>query len=142
MKIIFKNVELPAVFNLLVRMGGKGRKARAISKFTIIMQSKLQEYGSFEKELLEEYCICDESGEVKVTEDGGYEFLDGKNDDGLTALQELQEDVCVIDLTEFEPFLKYLVQALEESDLVLAGRDALAYDLLMDKLEAIEEGGE
>lgn len=139
MEITFKNTELVAVFNLLVRMGGKGRKARAISKFTILMQSKIEEYASFEKDLLKEYCVCDEFGEVVLSEDGKYTFIDSNTQEGLLALKELQEEICVIDLTEFSPFLEYLIEALEESDLLLAGREALAYDLLMDKLEFIKK---
>ncbi|ANZ98104.1 hypothetical protein BFC20_10505 [Brochothrix thermosphacta] len=141
MKIEFYNAELKPMIEMLMGVKAKGRNSRAVSKFVKLISTKFETYAKDEQELLKEYCLVDDSGELVTTTKEGNTFvswLPGKQPDAVIAQNELANEKNVIDLTEYEPHLKHLIVALDESDAFLSGVEAQLYDLLLDKLEDIE----
>lgn len=145
MKIEFYNAELKPMIEMLMGVKAKGRNSRAVSKFVKLVSAKFETYAKDEQELLKECCLVDDSGELVTTTKDGNTFvswLPGKQTDAVIAQNELANEKNVIDLTEYEPHLKHLIVALDESDAFLSGVEAQLYDLLLDKLEDIEIKGE
>ncbi|WP_413506338.1 DUF1617 family protein [Brochothrix thermosphacta] len=141
MKIEFYNAELKPMIEMLMNVKAKGRNSRAVSKFVKLVSTKFETYAKDEQELLKEYCLVHESGELVTTTKEGNTFvtwLPGKQPDAVIAQNELANEKNVIDLTEYEPHLKHLIVALDESDAFLSGVEAQLYDLVLDKLEGIE----
>ncbi len=141
MKIEFYNAELKPMIEMLMGVKAKGRNSRAVSKFVKLVSAKFETYAKDEQELLKEYCLVDDGGELVTTTKEGNTFvswLPGKQAEAVIAQNELANEKNVIDLTEYEPHLKHLIVALDESDAFLSGVEAQLYDLLLDKLEDIE----
>jgi len=138
MLIKIKNTELNAIILFLNKVAAKGKEARAISKFKKLLLEKNEEFSGDEVELLKEYCVLQEDGNLQVDENGKVTFLEEKAECGRQAHVELQEEEVAINLTAYTLF-DVLITALENTDLELSGTDADVYDLLLDKLEEIKE---
>ena len=104
--------------------------------------NKFEKYSTDELETLKEYCLLTENGEVDVDENGIFTFLDGKKDEGTKALFELKNEECIVDLTEFKPFLDPLINALNNGCQDLQGVQMDVLDNLVTKLENIGEDDE
>lgn len=141
MQLVLKNKELTSIIKLLNVTTAKGRDARAVARFRKIMMDKLNVYHEEEMAMFKEYCELNEDGEVIVS-DGTVTFLDGKRDDCLQAQEELINEENIVDLTEFEPFIEFLMSALEnsESNLNISEMDTL--DNLLTKLEELRKEDE
>lgn len=142
MQMSLKNNELAPIVNLLNVTTAKGRAARAVSRFKKIMLEKVKVYQEEELLTFKEYCELDDNGEVAVSEQGIVTFLDGKKEEGSKAHSELINEENIIDLTEFEPFVEFLMNALENSDSELDINQMDTLDNLLTKLEEIREGDE
>lgn len=142
MQISLRNKELAPIINLLNKMTAKGRSARAISRFHKIMMNKVNEFQEDELSTFKEYCELDEKGEVIISADGIVTFLDGQKEDGVNAHNELKDEINVIDLTEFEPFVEFLINALENSDSDLNITEMDTLDNLLTKLEDLRKEDE
>lgn len=140
MKISLKNSDLAPIVNLLNKTTAKGRAARAISRFHKIMMNKVNEFQEDELSTFKEYCELDDKGEVTISGNGIVTFLDGKQEEGLEAHNELKEEVNIIDLTEYEPFIDFLISALENSDSDLNITEMDTLDNLLTKLEELRKG--
>lgn len=138
MKIKLINGDLANIYNMLMKIEAKKKQARAVNKFSDRIMDKVNENKKDELELLKEYCELDEDGKVKVDNDGNSHLLKDKQAEGLLAINEMRNEECVIDLTEFEPFFDSLMSALNNSDALLSGLELKAYDILLDKLEEIK----
>lgn len=141
MKLKFYNTELKPTITMLMSIKAQGRHSRAISKFVKLLSVKFDTYSKDEHDLLKEYCLVDDDGELVTTTKDGHSFvkwLPGKQTDALIAQNELSNEINVVDLTEYEPHLKHLIVALNQSDAFFNGVEAQAYDSLLDKLEAIK----
>lgn len=132
MQILLKNNELVPIANLLGITTAKGRAGRAVSRFNNIILDKVKVYQSEETALFKELCELDEEGELAI-KDNVVTFKDVEK--GNEATNEFREEENVIDLTEFEPFLDFLIHALENSDSTLNINQMNTLDLLLTKLE-------
>ncbi|MCM2138895.1 DUF1617 family protein [Vagococcus fluvialis] len=139
MKISLKNSDLAPIVNLLNKTTAKGRAARAISRFHKIMMAKLSQFQEDEIDTFKEHCVLDENGEVIVSEGGTVTFLDGQTEAGVKAHNELKEEDNVIDLTEFKPFIEFLMNALENSESELNINEMDTLDNLLTKLEELRK---
>lgn len=132
------NADVLNYYNILMAVTSKGRKARAISKFRKLAYEKLNEYSENQKELIASYFEVQENGNAKVDDSGHPILLDGADQEEYAKeRKELDNETFVIDLTEFEPFIEFLVSGLDESDVEFGGVDADVYDDLMDRLEEL-----
>lgn len=132
------NSKLHKYAQILAVVTSKGRKARAISKFRRLASEKIEEWTESQKELIATYYEVQENGNAKLDKDGLPVLLDGADqDDYAKEREELDNEIVVIDLTEFEPFFEFLVSGLDESDVAFGGVDADVYDELMDQLEEL-----
>lgn len=141
MQLVLKNKELTSIIKLLNVTTAKGRSARAVARFRKIMMDKLNVYHEEEIGMFKEYCKLNEDGEVIVS-DGTVTFLKGEKDNCLQAQEELINEENIVDLTEFEPFIEFLMSALEnsESNLNISEMDTL--DNLLTKLEELRKEDE
>lgn len=139
MQMSLKNNELAPIVNLLNVTTAKGRAARAVSRFKKITMEKVKQFQEDELNMFKEYCELDEKSEVIVSGNGTVTFLDGQEELAVKAHNELKEEENIIDLTEFEPFVEFLMSALEnsESDLNINEMDTL--DNLLTKLEELRK---
>lgn len=129
MKLTFTNEDLLAFYALSGAVSAKGKEARAASKFKKILLTKAEEYQEFYNQIADHY--YDRSGEKPV-------LIKGVDKNQFASeIGELNADEVVIDLTEFEPFVKLLISAFENWDQKLSGADADYYDKLLDLLEAV-----
>lgn len=132
------NSKLHKFAQILAVVTSKGRKARAISKFGRLASEKIEEWTESQKELIATYYEVQENGNAKLDKDGSPVLLDGADQDEYAKeREELDNEIVVIDLTEFEPFYDFLVSGLDESDIAFGGVDADVYDELMDQLEEL-----
>lgn len=142
MELLLKNADVVPFVNLLQGAVASGKEARAVARFRKILMNKFEQYSTDELETLKEYCLLTENGEVDVDENGIFTFLDGKKDEGTKALFELKNEECIVDLTEFKPFLDPLINALNNGCQDLQGVQMDVLDNLVTKLENIGEDDE
>lgn len=134
------NSKLHKYAQILAVVTSKGRKARAISKFRRLANEKIEEWTESQKGLIATYYEVQENGNAKLDDSEQPILLDGADQEEYAKeRKELDNETVVIDLTEFEPFLEFLISGLDESDVAFGGVDADVYDELMDQLEELEE---
>lgn len=140
MKFQTTNKKLANFCNLLLTVEAKGKKSRAVAKFLKLTLAKTEELQMFQRELIKQYFEQDENGNAKVDKSGNPLWLDGVDKEAyVKERNELDNELVIIDLTEYTPFVEYLISALDEWENLLSGQDAIAYDELLDKLEALQE---
>lgn len=138
MKIKLINADLTKFINLLNGTSARGKNARAVSRFKKILNEKFDQYSNDEIELLKDYCVLDDNGDVLLENGSTFRFREEMAHDGAIALNELKNEEVVIDLTEFEPFILNLLDALENSEQQLYGEEMDALDELLTKIEEIK----
>lgn len=135
MKLTISNLQVLNFTQFLNVVSAKGKHARAVAKFMKLIEVKRQEYAEDEFKIVNEYGVKNENGELvnpKI-----YNF---RAEDALEANAEmmtLKNETVVIDLTEFEPHLQNLIEAIENNDTELKGNDLLIFDELLTELEKL-----
>lgn len=138
MKIEFKNDEMSYVLKMLMTVKAKSVQARAISKFIKLLSKKIDEFNLDVVQIAKDTCKLDEHGELMFDTDGNPIPKKGYTIDKIIHEQKLLDDeVSIIDLTEYEPFLENLYSGLEETSTEFVGADLNCYDLMMTKLEEV-----
>lgn len=138
-QIKFKKSQVGTFYRLLVNVKAKGRKTRAIAKFNKLIGIKLDELVEDEKNLIAQCYKVGDDGNALKGEDGKLITLENANiDEYHNDWQELHDEDVVIDLTEYQPYLEFLISALLDWDQDLNGADAIVYDELLDLLENVE----
>jgi hypothetical protein len=138
-QIKFKKSQAGTFYRLLVNVKAKGRKTRAVAKFNKLIGIKLDELVEDEKNLIAQYYQVGDDGNPLKNDDGKEIKLENANiDEYHNDWQELHDEDVVIDLTEYQPYLEFLISALLDWDQDLNGVDAIIYDELLDLLESIE----
>lgn len=134
-----KNGELAPMINFLGELQLKNKYSLARTKLVKLLNAKLEEYIADEKELRKPFFVKDESGQLKVDEDQKYiytkETTTEDKQELVKALNDLNEEKCIIEFTEYSKKLKDLYEALLEYDLPFSGKQAVAYDELVEQLE-------
>lgn len=135
MIIKLKNTELSNMHDVLLCVTTKGRKGRAVAKMMRLIQSKQEDFASSQMDIVSEY-------DGKVDESGNVIWPESNMSDAREAMYELAIEDVIIDLTEFQPFLEYLINALYEDISDISGETLSHYDMFLDKLESIKENGD
>lgn len=137
-----ENYYLPLIEGFLTEAKLKGGRAnRGKVKFLKILSQKLIELEADRLDLMKQYFKCNEKGDLIVNNEGTA-IPNNPEAEGIfkKELKELMEETVAIDLADHAEQYQALYQALDDYDLTLSTEEALAYDLLMDKLEVIYNG--
>lgn len=135
MEIKLKNAALVDTFNLLQEMQLKGKASRARTKLNKLINDAINSLGESEIELIRQYGKLDENGEPKKLDNGNYQL----NPDTLTEFNIehttlLNEDAEISGAT-YGSHLQDCIDFLNSYDGELSGKQADAYDALLDALE-------
>ncbi|MGL9995075.1 hypothetical protein IGJ41_000311 [Enterococcus sp. DIV1537a] len=138
MKIAIKNRQSREFLELLHLFSGQKRQARALARFVRLITKVDMEIESDKRSIFREFCVCDGEGEIVTTDNGEVTWLSGKKERGVQEIINVLEDESIIDLTEFENYFDDFVDLLENEAVTLNGKQAQAYDELLEILERVE----
>ena len=129
MKITLKNTELPTAIQFLKDLNLKGSDSRCRSKLVKLLEVPMQEFAQDEAELLKEYDLLDEQGQIK--QDGEQE----KVRQFKVEQNKLYQEQVIIDSGTYTPQIEKLKDILENIKIELSGDNAEIYDRLLDEME-------
>ncbi|MGX7014441.1 DUF1617 family protein [Vagococcus silagei] len=135
MKLTITNLQVLNFTQFFNVVSAKGKHARAVAKFMKLVEAKRQEYAEDEYKIVNEYGVKDEDGQL--IDPTTYNF---RAEDAYKAGKEmmiLKNEEVVIDLTEFEPYMSNLIEAIENNNAELKGNDLLIFDELLTELEKL-----
>lgn len=136
--MVFKveNKYLKAIGEMVAMAPMKGSRSRHRQRFIRDINEQLNLISAEREELIKEFAVLDETGEALSESNGSVVFPDEVSEqDCVKALNELQSEEFILEGEEKLTMLKKVYLGLEESDVMLSGEDAVAYDLLMEKIE-------
>lgn len=138
-ELTFFKQELKAVNEILVGFKLKGKESRLRMKLVRAINSHLEEFEADEKQLFEEYVIKGEDGtpvEISREVDGKsvstYDFEDEPK--FLEELKVLHSEKAILDQKDLKESLDVILTAIDEFDGELSGQEAIAHDLLYEKI--------
>lgn len=130
MKITMKNRDLAKAINFLNSLNLKGKDSRSRSKFIRLLEKYFEELKDDELELLKEFDLLDENGNIKQDMDDT-ESIRLFN----TEQEKLYSEKVVINCEDIIDRMNTLKEVLENLDTELSGDDAYIYDYLLDEME-------
>lgn len=138
-ELAFFKQELKAVNEILVGFKLKGKESRLRMKLVRAINNHLEEFEADEKQLFEEYVIKGEDGtpvEISREVDGKsistYDFEDEPK--FLEELKVLHTEKVILDQKDLKESLYVILTAIDEFDGELSGQEAIAHDLLYEKI--------
>lgn len=137
MQVKIKNAYLGQAISLLFNLSLKGKQSRHRTKFIKLLDARLKEYAESEMELLKEYAVLDDKGEIVQTEDKkGVKLKDpGQAAECQKELEELREEELVIEGGDAQGMLKTVKAVLDECDKEFKGAEATTYDYLCEQFD-------
>ena len=141
MKLKLRNEMIVPSIEFLQGAELKGKFSRARSKLVTLLLDSLKELQESEMELVKEYGETDENGEL-IKDDKGNPQLSKDN----IVKYNLEHAQLVSEIAEVEggTYTDHATdckQFLEDYDKALSGKEAQAYDVLLDALEYEESEG-
>jgi len=130
-----KNLDLINVAEFLDKAELPPKASRVRSKLNRLFISKIGELNNDERELLEKYGKKDEHGNL-VEDNGNFTLVPESAAEFHQEKAALFDEVTSVNVDELKDKLGILIDALENSDIKLSGKDAEALDILLDALEA------
>ena len=97
--------------------------------------TKIGELNNDERELLEKYGKKDENGNL-IESNGNFTLVEETAVEFHKEKAALFEEVTSVNVDEIKDKFGTLIDALENSDIKVSGKDAEALDLLLDALES------
>ena len=133
--LTIKNYQLVDVVEFLEKAELKPKASRVRTKLNRRLYAKVEELHKDELELLDKFGKKNENG--KLIEDGGtYTLIEATAAEYHQEKRVLLEEEATVNIDELKGRLGVLIDALEDSDIRLSGKDAETLDLLLDALEA------
>lgn len=136
--MVFKveNKYLKAIGEMVAMTPMNGSRSRHRQRFIRDINEQLNLISAEREELIKEFAVLDETGEALSEANGSVVFSDEVSEqECVKALNELQSEEFILEGEDKLTMLKKVYLGLEESDVMLSGEDAVAYDLLMEKIE-------
>lgn len=136
MKITLKNYELTAIFLFIQKMELKAADSRHRSKVKNALIEAVEGLQESERELYEVYGEKDADGQLVINESGSsYKVLPENEVQFLKEMNKLLNEEIVIDSGLYAQNFGMFSKVLADYDGVVSGKDADAYDRLMDEFE-------
>ena len=125
-----KNRDLAKAIKFLNSLNLKGKDSRSRSKFIRLLERYFEELKDDELELLREFDLLDENGNIK-------QDTDDTNSIRLfnTEQEKLYSEQVVINCEDIIDRMNTLKDVLENLDTELSGDDAYIYDYLLDEMD-------
>lgn len=134
-----ENGSINSVIGFLGEVSLTGRASRGRTKLLQLLEPKIKDLGEFQEELVNKYVQVDEGGNPKMIEDGS-DLLYKDEESAVQYIGEFMElvsDVSSIDVSEYQPEMKSLLNGLLDYNGELSGQRAAIYDLICSKLEEL-----
>lgn len=141
MKVTIKNSLLNSTIEILYKAKLSGKKSRHRTRFIKQVGARLELIGEEERDLLKAYCELDGDGEPKKEKgEDGKEYYKFKDIDSFHREQvELYEEEMTIEGEDNRVMLLSVREALDESDEVYSGQEAIIYDYLCEQFKVDED---
>lgn len=140
MKVKLKNKHLIEATQFLQELRLKGSESRARTKFVELLDRSIDCLGRSEIELVKEYAILGEDGEIEFGENGTYNLRENVAEEFFTEKAKLFEETAEIEGGTYTTHLETMLKILEECDIELSGEQAVLYDVLCEAFEeAVKE---
>jgi hypothetical protein len=136
MKIKLENRHIITLIPFLQSMKLRGERSRARSKFLALAMTSYESLHSSEVELLKEYAVLDESGELLQT-DGAFTLKEETALEYHIEREKLFSEIAEIEGGTYTAHLELMRQILDDYDEDLSGETATLYDALWDSLEVV-----
>jgi hypothetical protein len=136
MKIKLENKHIITLIPFLQGLKLKGERSRARSKFLALTMTSYESLHLSEVELLKEYAVLDESGELLQT-DGAFTLKEETALEYHIEREKLFSEIAEIEGGTYTAHLELMRQILADYDEDLSGETASLYDALWDSLEVI-----
>jgi len=138
-ELVFRKSELSSVKGILLSFKLKGKQSRLRMRLVREIDSAITELDKEEQLLLDENALKDDQGEfVKIKREVNGQMLDYYDfDDEAAFIREMKllfEEPVVVDQEKFKEELEMILTAIDESDGELSGQEAIAHDLLYQKI--------
>lgn len=138
-ELTFMKSELASVRGILLSFKLKGKQSRLRMRLVREIDSAITELDKEEQLLLDENALKDDQGEfVKIKREVNGQMLDYYDfDDEAAFIKEmklLHDEPVVVDQEKFKEELEVILTAIDEFDGELSGQEAIAHDLLYEKI--------
>ena len=130
-----KNHDLINVAEFLDKVELPPKASRARTKLNRLFITKIGELNNDERELLEKYGKKDENGNP-IESNGNFTLVEETAVEFHKEKAALFEEITSVNADELKDKFGTLIEALENSDIKVSGKDAEALDLLLDALES------
>jgi len=137
MKIMLENRHIITLIPFLQSMKLRGERSRARSKFLALAMTSYESLHSSEVELLKEYAVLDESGELLQT-DGAFTLKEETALEYHIEREKLFSEIAEIEGGTYTAHLELMRQILADYDEDLSGETASLYDALCDAFEGVK----
>jgi hypothetical protein len=135
MRIKLQNKHIVTLIPFLQSMKLRGERSRARSKFLEIAMKSYYSLHESEVELLKEYAVLDDLGELKQSENG-FTLKEETAREYLIERDKLFSEVAEIEGGTYTSHLELMRQILADYDEELDGDNAALYDALWDAFES------
>jgi hypothetical protein len=130
-----KNYQLVDVLEFLEKTGLKPKASRVRTKLNKLLFAKVQDLQGDEMALLEKFGKRNEGGAL-IESQGTYSLVEDTAAEYHQEKRALLEESAAVNVDELNDNLGVLIDELLGSDMRLSGKDAEAFALLLDALEA------
>lgn len=121
---------------LLAKVPMKAGRSRHRQRIIKLLNENLALYNIERDELLKEFAMLDETGELVSDEEGQAVFGSDVAKQGfIDSVNELNNEFVIIEGEQNMSSLKKVYHGLDETDMRFADNDAVIYDYLMEALE-------
>jgi hypothetical protein len=130
-----KNYQLVDVLEFLEKTELKPRPSRVRTRLNKLLYAKIEDLQTDEMALLEKFGKRDGDGKL-IEDSGAYTLNEATASEYHAEKRTLLEETASVGVDELKEGLPVLIGELVDSDMKLSGKDAEAFALLLDALEA------
>jgi hypothetical protein len=133
------NAEVNGFIKFLMSLELSGRDSRMRTRFCKLAQTRLDEINEERTELIKQYGVVDEDGNIKKEERDGVELFVMKDRDAFNREYEIMmlEEFVIDETEERKEMLVTVHNIVLNADVKLSGQDALIYDRYCEIVESI-----
>lgn len=139
LEVKIKNNMLNETIDFFFGMSLKGKESRMRTRFIKLISSEVERVAEEEREILKEYCVLNDDGELEQNEDGTAIIKKGKEEVLMDERLELLNEEFIIDDSNSQNMLMTVRKILDECDMDLSERKAVLYDYLCEQFKVDED---